>query len=136
MSGFANHDDDDIISGINVTPLVDITLVLLIVFMVTATLMANRAIHVNVPKAAKAGNAPVHSISLVMDKNGLLFVNGKKITRAQAGELLKKAVIKDPLTQVSIAADKRLNYQKVINMISLVNSAGATNFALNVETDE
>jgi len=132
MSGFTDH-DDEIISGINVTPMVDITLVLLIIFMVTATVMVNPAIQVNLPHAAQAGNAPDSAVSLVLDQAGRLFVNGQPASMKQAGQRIRESVKKDPGTQVLIAADRDLRYQKVIDLVNLVNRSGATNFALNVE---
>ncbi len=127
------HEDDEIIAGINVTPLVDITLVLLIIFMVTATVMVNPAIRVKLPRAAGATDAPKTNLSLVLNVNGQLFVNGSPVTLDQARKLIVQAVKSDPGTQVLIAADRGVQYQKVVDLITLVNRSGAKNFALNVE---
>lgn len=133
MTGFVDH-DDEIISEINVTPLVDIILVLLIIFMVTATLMVNPAINVNLPRSASAENVPENAVSLVLDRHGRMFVNGQPVTQKLAGQMIREAVKKDPGTQVLIAADRGLKYQRVIDLVNIVNQAGVTNFALNVET--
>ena len=132
MSGFV-HEDEEIIAGINVTPLVDITLVLLIIFMVTATVMVNPAIRVNLPKAAGANDAPDTTLSLVLNAKGGLFINGRPVTMDQAKARVVQAVKTDPRAQVLIAADRSVQYQEVVDLITLVNKAGAKNFALNVE---
>jgi biopolymer transport protein ExbD len=134
MSRFI-QEDEEIIAGINVTPLVDITLVLLIIFMVTATIMVNPAIRVNLPRAAGVDDAPDTTLSLVMDVRGQLFINGKAVTRDQAAGRLVDAVRSDPQVQVLIAADRGVVYQRVIDLITLVNQAGVKNFALNVDRE-
>ena len=75
MAGGANIDDDDEITGINVTPLVDIMLVLLIIFMVASNYIVKEAIEVNLPKAATGEemNTENKSIALILKKDGRLF---------------------------------------------------------------
>jgi len=133
MSGFRTSQDEEI-TGINVTPLVDISLVLLIIFMVTSTIMVNPSIKVSLPRAATAQDSPKSAYGLVITKDGELFLNGKRTTRQEAEKVLKRAVSRDPKTQVLISADRDLKYQKVIDVIELVKKAGVVDFALNVET--
>lgn len=133
MAGFV-RDEDEIIAKINVTPLVDITLVLLIIFMVTATVMVNPAIRVDLPRAAGAVPMSDTTLSLVLDADGRLFINGSPTTRKQAEARLRRLVESDPRTRVMIGADRSVQYQDVMDLISLVNKAGVKNFALNVET--
>ena len=135
MSGFV-REEDDIISGINVTPLVDITLVLLIIFMVTATVMVNPAIRIDLPKAVGVKETPNATISLMLNKNNKLFVNGQLVTPKQARDRIIRAVKSDPKMQILIAADRSVKYQKVMDLINMVNNAGAKNFALNVESSQ
>ncbi len=134
MAGF-NTSDDEMITGINVTPLVDISLVLLIIFMVTATVMMNPGVKVNLPKAATAQTIQHPAYALVLTKDNELYINGKKTTLDDAFMLLQHSVEKDDKTQVVIAADKDLKYQKVMKIIDLVRRAGVVDFALNVEVE-
>src|SRR6186713_2864598 len=81
MAGGYNDGDDEI-TGINVTPLVDVMLVLLIIFMVTATYIVNQSINVNLPKTdtADAADEKTKNLAFVLDAKSQLFLNGDAIT--------------------------------------------------------
>ena len=74
----AAHNDDDLITGINVTPLVDITLVLLVILMVTASYVVSRAIPMELPKGATAETTPT-TLSVSIDKDGKTFLDAQPI---------------------------------------------------------
>ena len=76
MAGGASADDDDIITDINVTPLVDIMLVLLIIFMLTANLIDNPAIEVDLPEASTGEASEPTTVGLVLTKDGTIYLNG------------------------------------------------------------
>src|SRR5215813_12848322 len=80
MAQSALKDDDDVITGINVTPLVDITLVLLIIFMMTASYIVSPAIKVELPKAATAESVVQSMLALVLTREGDLFLNNTRAT--------------------------------------------------------
>lgn len=132
MAG-TEQDNDDIISSINVTPLVDVTLVLLIIFMVTASFILSPSIKVALPKAYTGENTPVSSIALVMDKNGKLFLNGKPTTEEALKAVIPEALRKDPKLQAIIGADKDVRHGEVIHLIDLIRTLGVARFAINVE---
>lgn len=129
----SKDDNDDIISSINVTPLVDVTLVLLIIFMVTATFILSPSIKVALPKAYTGENTPVSSIAIVMNKDGKLFLNGKPTTEEDLKSVIPGALQKDPKLQAIIGADKDVRHGEVIHLIDLVRTLGVTRFAINVE---
>ena len=80
MAGLGkSFDDDDIISDINVTPLVDIALVLLIIFIVTSAIIVRAAINVELPRAASAGEELPDSFSIVVDRQGAIQFDGEPI---------------------------------------------------------
>lgn len=137
---FGEDGDDDIISGINVTPLVDITLVLLIIFMVTATYIVKETIEVDLPEAANAGETVQTTLALVLDKEGRLFLNGKPVTeaelQAQVPALRAEAQTKDETLQAIIAADRSVTHGQVVHLIDVVKGLGITRFAINIERDE
>jgi len=127
------QEEEDIISSINVTPLVDITLVLLIIFMVTATFILAPSIKVSLPKAYTGESTPVSSIAIILGKEGKLFLNGKPTTEQALMAVIPSALRKDPSLQAIIGADKDVRHGEVIHIIDLVRRLGVTRFAINVE---
>src|SRR5271156_2506057 len=95
-----------IISGINVTPLVDITLVLLIIFMATSHIIAQRAMKLNLPKAANTAEAPTPAVQVMMTADRALTLNGTAITREALAINLQQMARLDPNIRVTLAADK------------------------------
>ena len=74
--GYGTEGEDELIGGVNITPIVDVCLTLLIVFIVTASSMVNRSMPVQLPKAATAEATPPSILNLAIDKDGALFING------------------------------------------------------------
>ncbi len=136
MAGGSVYEDDDeggsIISDINVTPLVDITLVLLIIFMVTARLILNRAIPgVEAPKAA-SGEEVRTTLALTIDAKRALYVNGEPTNEKAAGVLLRRAVAQNPDVQAVITADNTIPYGDFVALIDLVRLSGIRKYASTV----
>ena len=135
MAGGASFggDDDEAITGINVTPLVDIMLVLLIIFMVASTYIVKPSIEVDLPKAATGGDAMDTTISIVIAPDGTLFLNGEPTT--EDGIAAKCATVSktDKDAQAIIAADKATPHGKVVRIIDLVRQNGVMKFAINIE---
>ena len=125
--------DDDMISGINVTPLVDITLVLLIIFMTTATLMVSPSIKVNLPKAKTAEKSPVTPFSITIDKNDNLYLNGKPVTEDEIVNKIKSVKKSGSTPEVIIAADKDVRHGFFIHIIDIVKQQGVDKFAINIQ---
>jgi len=132
MAGSVRHDDQEIMTSINITPLVDIFLVLLIIFMITSTILDREEIKINLPKAAHAGTEAPKASGLVMDKDKNLFLDGVPSDSASIVAQLQNAVIKDPDHQVLIAADQDLAYREIVRLIDIVRGAGITKYALKV----
>jgi biopolymer transport protein ExbD len=106
MAASAHGNDDDIITGINVTPLVDITLVLLVILMVTASYVASKAIPLDLPKGATAEATPV-TLSVSIDKDGKTYLDAALIDEATLRARIRAARAADPETRAVIAADGR-----------------------------
>src|ERR1700722_16600256 len=100
-----NSDDDELISGINVTPLVDITLVLLIIFMVTTSIIARQSIDVNLPKAANGGESVGQTLMVVVHADGTTYIDGAPVDEAQLRQRVRDAKAKDAEAKAIIAAD-------------------------------
>ena len=129
-------DDDDGIVAINVTPLVDVMLVLLIIFMVASTYIVKPSIEVELPKAATGGDTLDTTLSIVVSKDGLLFLNGEKATEDDIATRCKKVAKADPKAQAIIAADKQTSHGKVVRVIDLVRRNGVLKFAINIDPAE
>jgi biopolymer transport protein ExbD len=127
--------DDDLISDINVTPLVDIVLVLLIIFMVTATYIVRASIEVDLPRAAHGGEATGTVLSIVVAKDGQLFLDGVRRSEDELVARTREAVARDGDARVVIAADRAALHGAVVRVIDLVKGAGATRFAIHVEKE-
>src|SRR5215213_6904868 len=124
MASIQNTDEE--ISGINVTPLVDVTLVLLIIFMVTAKLIAGQGIPLDLPKAKTAG-ATQTVLNVAIDAQGAVLANGEKVTndaelRSRAGKALKD----NPELRTVISASASASHGNVMHVLDTVRDAGIT----------
>lgn len=131
----ASDNDEEMISGINVTPLVDITLVLLIVFMVTATYIVRESIEVDLPRAANGGESVGELINVVLDQEGALYLDGIRADEAALVARARQAIDKDAAARAIISADKNARHGAVVHVIDLVKGAGIAKFAINIEKD-
>jgi biopolymer transport protein ExbD len=130
-------DDDDggMISGINVTPLVDITLVLLIIFMVTATYIVRQAIQIDLPRAANAGESTGTTLAVMLTKDGDIYLDGRKSDETGLRNAARNAAAKDKDTRVIIGADKNALHGAVVHVLDLIKGEGIAKFALNIEKE-
>jgi biopolymer transport protein ExbD len=127
MASIQNTDEE--ISGINVTPLVDVTLVLLIIFMVTAKLIAGQGIPLDLPKAKTAG-ATQTVLNVSVDAQGGVLANGEKMQ--SDGELEKRAAAAlkaNPELRTIISASASASHGKVMHVLDTVRDAGITKVA-------
>lgn len=131
----ASSSSDDSITGINVTPLVDVVLVLLVVLMVTATYLASRSIPVDLP-SGKTGEATAAPLTVSLTKTGALYVDGVPSSEAQLRERLVVARRADPELRAVIAADGAVPHRRVIGIIDLLRQERVERFAINVDADE
>ena len=127
--------DDEMISSINVTPLVDITLVLLIIFMVTTTYIVRQAIQVDLPRAANAGEATGTTLAIVLTATGETHVDGSLQTERGLRDRVRDTVRKDKDTRVIISADKSALHGAVVRVLDIVKGEGISKFAINIEKE-
>src|ERR1700756_3727766 len=104
-------------SGINVPPLVDITLVLLIIFMATSHIIAQRAMKLNLPKAANTAESPTPAIAVTLAADRALTLNGEAVTRDALATNLKQMARLDPNLRVTLAADKTVDWDSVAGIL-------------------
>ena len=133
-----SYEDDDgtggMIADINVTPLVDITLVLLIIMMVAAPIIVNNpSIKVELPKAASGDETQKSTISLTIRKDSAIFYGEEHVSEETATIKIKDDYARNHDVQAIIAADKGVPYGDVMHLIDLVKTIGITKFALNID---
>jgi biopolymer transport protein ExbD len=138
MAGGALDDSgDEEISGINVTPLVDIMLVLLIVFMVTATFIANKAIEMKLPEAESAASQrpDEKTISFAIDKAGQLWMNDSKISFDEVETKIRqeRALKSNVNLAANISADGKTPYELVVKLIDIVRKNEIIDFAITTD---
>lgn len=124
MAGGANYNDDETISSINVTPLVDITLVLLIIFMVTAKIIVSQAIPLDLPKAASGGETQM-IYTITIDKEGKILADKKPIgSDADLRKSAADALAKNKDLRTVIQASAQVNHGTVIHVLDELRQAG------------
>ncbi|MES2201023.1 MAG: biopolymer transporter ExbD [candidate division FCPU426 bacterium] len=126
-------DDQDLVTGINVTPLVDITLVLLIIFMVTATFVSEQGLQVNLPKAATQEAAPSPAITVSLGAQGELLLMKKPVDLKELARQMSREVRIDPAVKVLVRAHKDLPYYRVAEVLDAIKGAGVAKAALAMD---
>ena len=127
------NSDSESISDINVVPLVDIILVVLIIFMVTAPMIMKPAIGVNLPKAASGEKALPTELSITLTAAGQTLLNGKPADDVIISAKAKELVEKNSDTQAIISADKDVPHGQVVRLIDIVKTSGVKKFAISIE---
>ena len=135
MAGGAKFDDDEIINDINVTPFVDVALVLLIIFMVTATYIVAQSIPVDLPEAG-TGEDVVTTLAVTITDKGEMYVDGKRTDEAKLKQLIADTRKKNEDVRVIIAGDKKVEHGVVVRVIDLVRKQGVAKFAINIDAEE
>jgi biopolymer transport protein ExbD len=125
--------DNEAISDINVVPLVDIILVVLIIFMVTAPMIMKPTINVNLPKAASGDQTAPSKLNIALTADGRINLNGTFADEAAVRERAQDEVAKNPDVQAVISADKDVPHGKVVGLLDVVKTAGVKKFAISIE---
>ena len=121
------------ISDINVTPLVDVMLVLVVIFILTAPLLAT-SIRLDLPRtdAAKLQSTP-ESITLVVDKTGQTFLDDQKIDLPTLAQRLSKAAADAPDTEIQLRADAAVPYGRIVEVMGVAQKAGLNHIGFVAE---
>src|SRR6185295_15392543 len=125
--------DDDLIAGINVTPLVDVVLVLLIIFMITAPVLYQSAIKVQLPKARTGEETQKSPLSFTVTKTGSVAWGKETLDWKTLNERLTALGDRAAQETAIISADEATPHGAVIKLMDSLRQAGLTRFALNVE---
>ncbi len=133
MASKYGADSSDAISEINVVPLVDIILVVLIIFMVTAPMFMKPSINVNLPKAATGEQSIPTQLSITITKDGRTLLNGAEADDIAIQAKAQEQLEKNPDIQAIISADQDVAHGKVVHIIDIVKGSGVKKFAISIE---
>ena len=132
MAGGASDEDDGLIAGINVTPLVDVTLVLLIIFMVTARIIVSQGMPMDLPKSA-SGEALQTVFAVELTADGKTRIDSEAVGNDEAlTPLAKTAKAKNKDLRAVIRADRKVEHGRVIHVLDLLRRAGIAKIAFAV----
>ncbi len=126
-------ENNEEIADINVVPLVDIVLVVLIIFMVTAPMFMKPTINVNLPKAASGDKTAPSKLNIALTADGKINLNGSFVDEAAIQAKAMEEVSKNADVQAIISADKDVPHGKVIGLLDVVKTAGVKKFAISIE---
>ena len=132
MASKLGSGEDEPIVDINVTPLVDIVLVVLIIFMVAAPLM-EKSIKVTLPEAATGEENESTSLGLTLTSDGTLYLDGTPIDETTLRESIRREKAQNDDVTCLIAADADVSHGRVVWLIDLVKQEGVVKFAINID---
>jgi biopolymer transport protein ExbD len=124
------------IAAINVTPLVDVVLVLLVILMVASTYIVAQTLKVQLPRAKSTDGTAEKPTKVELLKGGALRWNDEPVQEPQLAEKMKAAVNADPEMSLVVSADKEVMHGNVVHVLDLAKLAGITKFAINVQQTE
>ncbi len=131
-----DSDDGSLIGEINVTPMVDVTLVLLIIFIVTATYIIAQSIPVDLPKAS-TGEEVTSPIAITITKDGSIYYEGTKVSDLdELKSKVKKAKQRQMDVRAVIAADRDIKHGKFVAVVNIIREAGIARFAINIKEED
>jgi len=127
--------EEDAITGINVTPLVDITLVLLIIFMVTARFISEPSLGVNLPKASASASTKQEDnrVYLTLNTKKQIFLNNAPVNEQELAAKIQQLLKEKPNLSLVLRADKDVSHGDVMRVLDIVREQGVTQFGIAVE---
>jgi biopolymer transport protein ExbD len=135
MSSMNGDDDSGILSEINITPLTDIFLVLLIIFMITSSAMIETGGKINLPKAATTQSEP-RGTTVTLTPKQEIFVNQKKVSEADLEAVLRETLKRSPDKIVILRGDKDVLLGHAVKVISTAKKVGAVEIAIAAEAEQ
>jgi biopolymer transport protein ExbD len=121
------------IAEINITPMVDVVLVLLVIMMVSATYIVSKSMKVELPKTASKADSVPMTLAVSVTKDGEYFVGDQKVDEPALVARLKEAAARDLTTSLVLSADRAALHGQVVHVVDLAKVEGLTKFAINVQ---
>ena len=125
--------EDDEIGYINITPMVDVLLVLLVIFMVTANFLKKESVNINLPKISASDPNVAQSIQVALTKDGKLLMEGLDVSEEILVAKLGRESKYRPNMRVTLSADERLAYGTIARIMGFIRQSGVTRIALSVK---
>ena len=125
-----NYGQDEIVADINMTPLIDIMLVLLIIFMVSSSAAVESGLEVNLPEASSVAGVAEGNVTISVSAAGDISLSGQRVSKGELKELLGSAIAQKKSKTVVLEGDGELSLTKTIEIIDIAKSAGATDFSI------
>ncbi|TDK66473.1 ExbD/TolR family protein [Sapientia aquatica] len=130
MAFATGRDSNDVVSEINITPLVDVMLVLLVTFILTAPLL-NNAVHINLPKTTTtAPPSDVKPVTVSIDAASKLFIDKREVSLETLAPELKQLISANPDLALSLQADEGIPYRAVAKVLATIQTAGVTKLSV------
>lgn len=129
-------DDQDIVSEINMTPLIDIMLVLLIIFMVSSSAAIESGLDVTLPEASTVSEKPGDGLVISLDKAGALSVSGQKVEMKDLGAQIAQALKDKKTDTVLFEGDAQSQLSMAVEIMDIARNAGAKNFSIAAKLKE
>ena len=125
---------DTPMSDINMTPLIDVMLVLLVIFIITAPMMLS-AVKVDLPKvnAAASSQSDAQPLAVTIDQAGAVYVQEQRLQGQALQQALQQAAQRNPATEVQLRADAAVPYGRVVEFMALANAAGLSRIGFVTE---
>ncbi len=126
---------DDLITEINVTPMVDVVLVLLVILMVTASYLVAESIPMELPRA-QSGEESAAPLTVSIDRDGTLYLDARPVGEEELRAAARRHREADPAASAIIAADGRTDHARVVRVMDLLRQERVTRFGINVTPEE
>lgn len=131
MAMMQNSNDNEI-SNINITPMVDIMLVLLVIFMVTANFLKKESININLPRVAAADPNVAQSLQVALTRDGKIYLENSEVTETALLAGLGREAKLRPNMRVTVSADEKLPYGSIARTMGVLRKSGVSRIALSV----
>lgn len=130
---FKSDAPDDVMAEINVVPLVDIILVVLIIFMVTAPMIMKPSISVNLPKSGSGDATAPSKLNITISQDGQLSLDGRASDEKKIAEAASAELKTNPEIQAIITADREVPHGRVVSVLDAVKAVGVKKFAISID---
>lgn len=128
-------DNGGLVSAINITPFVDVVLVLLVIFIVTAPMLVKDVLELKLPKTQTGDGQMMQTLGVAINQSGSILLNGQIIDDESLKQAAAQALAKNSQAQAIIAADESVIYGRVVKVIDLLKQAGLNRFAVQIQRE-
>jgi len=135
-SNDSSSEENGLMTAINITPFVDVVLVLLVIFIVTAPMLVKDILEIRLPKTSTGDGQVTETLGIAVNKNGNILLNGQVVDEETLKSRALEALQKSSEAQAIIAADVEVAYGKVVRVIDLLKQSGLNKFAVQIERKE